>query len=286
MDLNEFVIKLIFLLIPGIIGSIIYRKLKANKEKKTWEDFLEVFLFSFFSYAILGLTSTLKNLEVLSKSSSSNINWIEIFWASIISFFLAYIAAFFHNYKLVNKLGRLIKVTKCFGDDDVWEYLHNSPDVDWVLVRDHKFDLIYFGNIIAFSESKKKRELILRKVSVHRNSTGEYMYNMEAIYFSKDACDFTIEIPLFSNSLPEKIEIPDFEENVIKKLKKNDRDFISKYYVKDSSNNLYSLIPGLARKKRLKIRLILESIKFPITYNEGKFKKTSKEVKNGRKTIE
>lgn len=114
---------------------------------------------------------------------------------------------------------------------------------------------------------------------------GEHMYDMDVIYFSREIDDISIEIPQLADKLPEKIKISDFEEEIIKKINnENDIDYLNKYYIKDQPNDFYSLKGNLSRRKKMKIKLLLESIKFPIT-SKYKSKKNSKEVWNGKKII-
>jgi hypothetical protein len=104
------------------------------------------------------------------------------------------------------------------------------------------------------------------------------MYDMDVIYFSREIDDISIEIPQLADKLPEKIKISDFEEEIIKKINnENDIDYLNKYYIKDQPNDFYSLKGNLSRRKKMKIKLLLESIKFPIT-SKYKSKKNSKEV--------
>jgi hypothetical protein len=55
MTLSSFLIRIIFLALPGIVGSILYRKLKGKVSLKDWEDVLEILVFSLLSYALYGL---------------------------------------------------------------------------------------------------------------------------------------------------------------------------------------------------------------------------------------
>lgn len=46
MSLSSFLIRIIFLALPGIVGSILYRRLRGKSSLKDWEDVLEILLFS------------------------------------------------------------------------------------------------------------------------------------------------------------------------------------------------------------------------------------------------
>ncbi len=200
IDLSSFLFRAIFLALPGVIGSKLYRKLKGRPNQKDWEDFLEITLFSLLSYAIYGFI-----IEVLNRGSLTSfqalfdekapLSWREILCASLIGVGLSIAASFVHMRKLINKFGRLIHVTRRYGDEDVWDYFHGFPNVEWVFVRDHKLDLVYFGWILAYSDSEKERELLLRDVEVYSNKTGNLLYRSDTLYLSRQRYDLSIEVP-------------------------------------------------------------------------------------------
>lgn len=55
MSLSSFLIRIIFLALPGIISSVLYRKLRGRPVRKDWEDYVEIAIFSLASYALYGL---------------------------------------------------------------------------------------------------------------------------------------------------------------------------------------------------------------------------------------
>lgn len=60
-------------------------------------------------------------------------------------------------------------------------------------VRDHSNDLILDGWVQAFSDDSKDAEILLRDVSVYKNSTGERLYQVGAMYVSRNRQDISIE---------------------------------------------------------------------------------------------
>lgn len=213
MALSGFLIRIMFLALPGIIGSILYRKLKGKTSLKDWEDVLEFFLFSVLSYALYGLGieflngigwthTTVTSVEAFSDEKIP-IAWHEIGIASLIGIILAFIASTLHTYKAINRLGRSLRVTTRFGDEDVWHYLNNIRNLNWLFVRDHKLGLIYFGWILVYSSSGEERELLLRDVRVYSNSTNDFLYEVTLMYLSRDRYDLTIEVPRVQNETSE-----------------------------------------------------------------------------------
>ena len=82
----------------------------------------------------------------------------------------------------------------------MWDYFHNTPQIEWVFVRDHKMDLTYYGWIAVYSDSEKDRELILKDVQVFSAESEDLLYNIEVMYICRDKYDLTIEAPaLFEN---------------------------------------------------------------------------------------
>jgi hypothetical protein len=61
ISLSSFLIRIIFLALPGIVGSIIYRRLKGKSSLKDWEDVLEILLFSLLSYSLYGVGVAILN---------------------------------------------------------------------------------------------------------------------------------------------------------------------------------------------------------------------------------
>ncbi len=61
MSISSFLIRIILLVIPGIIGSLLYRSLRGKASRKDWEDYLEILVFSFLAYGVYGLLVRLFN---------------------------------------------------------------------------------------------------------------------------------------------------------------------------------------------------------------------------------
>jgi hypothetical protein len=123
--------------------------------------------------------------------------------ASGIGVLLAFFASALYTNMTINRIGRFLKVTRRFGDEDVWNYFNNIREVNWVFVRDHKLDLIYFGWISVCSDSEKARELLMRDVRVYSNSTNDFLYEVSLLYISREPFDLTIEVPLVQHDSPQ-----------------------------------------------------------------------------------
>lgn len=208
MTVSAFLVRVIFLAVPGIVSYMLFRKLAGKTKCEKWEEWCQVVLFSLIIYGtysifvwFFGLFGWIKGQPAFFKAildENVAIEWSEIVIASLLGVPVAFIASAIHTYKLLNWIGRLVRVTRRFGDEDVWDYFHNLPDIpeyEWVIVRDHKTNLLYFGWIQAYSDSYKERELLMGNVSVCDNDSGEPMYEVERLYFCRNKYDITIEIP-------------------------------------------------------------------------------------------
>ena len=205
--ISIFLLRIIFLCFPGFICYSLFTQLTGKAAKEKWGYFLSILFYSTLSYFIYYiLTSILNSLSdktdielkffesILQKETS--ISWDEIIYVSIIGFVLAFVLSYCDTYKIINRFARRIRATKRYGDEDVWDFFHNIPNNEWVWVRDHKLGLLYFGWIRLFSDSEKPRELLLQDVDVHDNETGDFLYNVPAMYLSRARSDLTIEIPV------------------------------------------------------------------------------------------
>jgi hypothetical protein len=73
MDLSAFVIRVAFLALPGLLASALYRKARGRRDKKHWEDFFEVMIFSLTSYLLLALIINSHNLIIKNRMANANI---------------------------------------------------------------------------------------------------------------------------------------------------------------------------------------------------------------------
>lgn len=210
--MTVFIVRILFLLLPGAIGAAIYWKLRGRKTQKDWEDFFLIVIFSLLSYLLFATLSTFfalfnsywacfglqtKTFSYFQPFFDENIplDLYEVFWSCIAAVPLSVLASYVDSYKLINRIGRNIKSTSRFGDEDVWEFVNRSPDFkdQWVTVRDKKLNLNYSCWIEAFSDSGKERELVLRDVRVFDDATSEELYCVNILYLSRASDEILLE---------------------------------------------------------------------------------------------
>jgi hypothetical protein len=205
MEITEFAFKLLILFFPGFICAYLIDQLTVHRPREAFFFLLQAFtlgLICYFSYwvVIKGIVLIWPNainpdvtfLKALVNTNSS-FSFKEIVFVSFIAIILACIVSIASRYKVLNRTARRIGITKKFGELDVWGYMLNMEDVVWVTVRDHKNDLIYDGWVQAFSDDSKDAELLLRDVSIYKNLTGEKLYQVGAVYLSRQRDNISIE---------------------------------------------------------------------------------------------
>ncbi len=203
MEITEFTFRIIITGIPGIITYFLLSKLIGRVGKNTIEIVLLIFLFSILSYSIYDLASSSNDIIDKLFNESNNVKFNDILWSSFVAIIISFILSYLYRYNILNWIGQKIKATKKYGDEDVWHYFHNAPEKQknygWIYIRDHKLDLLYYGYISVWSESEKNRELIITDVSVYNNINGEFLYDTNHIYISRNIDDISIEVPLNEN---------------------------------------------------------------------------------------
>lgn len=206
MNISDLTLRLIFLLIPGAIAALIVEKLTFHRN---WS------MFSFILYSfLLGIGAYFSHQLVLvvcgyiaGCSSKSLVFWDALFNIStkislkeialtcLLAVVVGYLVSAVMNHKLLFKSAKLVRISKKFGDEDIWAYFLNSRDVTWVWVRDHPRKLIYEGWVQSFSVESSIRELLLREVKVFSNADGTFLYSVPAMYVNGKSTDLTLELP-------------------------------------------------------------------------------------------
>ena len=227
MNIDTFLIRVVLLVIPGLAGYKTFRTIqstgKSRKQIKDWQDLLSMMFLSVVAYGALYLLYLLivlvaqqlgyrlTGLSVTSIQALVNenvsLNFFEILYASLVSVAVGLVSGVAYNKKTLFKAARFFGVTGHYGDDDVWSYVTNSDDVEWLFVRDHRIGLVYFGRLSVFSESDEKRELLLDDVDVYSNADGKKLYHTDSLYICREDNELTLEVPRQSGYIdPKKTE--------------------------------------------------------------------------------
>ncbi len=201
MSFSDFTLRIILIFLPGLIAYIIVEQLTEHKEVKPYRFFINSFMLGFFCYLLyypISLAPFLKLKFSFIKSlldSKSPLNIEEILFATLLSIPLGFLFSTFLNKKILHRIAKKLKVSKKFGDLDVWSYIMNSQAPEWVIIRDLENDLMYEGWVQAFSDSTEKDELFLRDVKVFTNKFAQELYGVPGLYLPKKRENLIIEFP-------------------------------------------------------------------------------------------
>lgn len=210
MVISDLAIRVLVLFFPGVVCLLIVDALTVHRERRTSQTVLLSFFLGVACYAAYCLFRPLLNVVGLKlgvKWFSSSVFFDalldpevqlelgEILVVSIFAIPFALCASALTNWKILHRVARLIRVSKKFGDADVWSFVFNADDVDWVVVRDIRNNLTFEGWVHAFSDVEKPSELLLRDVAVYATDTGEKLYSVGALYLARNREEITIEIP-------------------------------------------------------------------------------------------
>lgn len=225
--MNDLAVLIGLISFPGLIATIICDKLLVHAERWTIFKYgIYTFVFGVGSYvalqcltwiisfgcvhlpflsadATLGLWNTL--------SSGKDLRFSEVAWATGISPIIALAAVYCANKKLLVRAAQHLGISNKYGDENLFSYFLNSPDVQWIYVRDPAAGFSYRGLVRSFSETKEVQELTLTDVTVYSYEESEALYQLNSIYLSKPLGTFVIESP----SLEEGI-CNDREESSVK----------------------------------------------------------------------
>lgn len=204
MDMSVFTFKLLLLFFPGLISAFLIDQLTVHRPREKFFFLIQSFvlgLSSYFLYWIIlkviskwvdSIDTSMISLRTLTNSNIT-FSFSEIIYVTICSIIIALTITVLAKYKVINRIARKCQLTNKFGELDVWGYFMNIKEIEWATVRDHPNDLIFDGWIQAFSDDSKHAEVLLRDVSVYKNSTGEKLYQVGSIYLSRNRQDISIE---------------------------------------------------------------------------------------------
>lgn len=204
MEISELTLKLILILIPGSIASIIYERLTIHKRWNSFKFVTNAILFGALSYILAQVAFNICRVDTSFEMFWENLPTKEIPYnvilkASFVSIFIGLIATGVDQYKLINKLGKFLKLTNKYGDENLYSYFLNAEDVDEVYIRDINNGLTYHGLINSYSENDEINEIVLVDVIVYDYSTSEELYSLDKIYLSRKKDNLIIELPYKKN---------------------------------------------------------------------------------------
>lgn len=271
MNIDATLIKIIIIVFPGIVAYSLFHNLKASRASYLWEAAIEIFIFSFIAYYVENLFNRILKHgfrfwigEVIPNNinailTNAEISWVELLYAIGVAVLLGLIFALFYNKKIITKIGQFLRITNKYGDEDVWEYLYNSPNIEWVHVRDFENGLIYLGYVKAFSNKPNTHELLLTDVDVFDNDNNK-IDKLPAIYLPLSN-NYVVEIPRLVGVNPLSLSYEEFEKIQTKIVFAEEKEVLSDMYLKNENKKNYTLKRLQSRKKHIQLQIILEKYK-------------------------
>lgn len=207
--MNQLIVTLIVVLLPGIVAAVICDKITVHSKWTPFKFGVYAFVLGVFSYASLQMLYYI--FDVISNCSFNPEQWshlktwdatvsdnpsipaLEITFATLFALPTSFIAAFFINHKVFNKISQWLKVSSKYGDENLFSYYLNADEIDWIYVRDKKNNLTYQGRIVSYSEAETMQELVMSEVTVFRYEDSAELYSVPTIYLTKSTGKFVIE---------------------------------------------------------------------------------------------
>lgn len=203
--ITSLTVRLILLLFPGVICTYIVDALTAHRPRTPFFFGVQSLILGLGAYLVywLGLRSLGLFIRPLAgrpvvfldalADANTTINYSEVAWACLAAVVLGIAVVTFINRKFLTRAAGVIGVSNQIGELDVWGRSLNVSGGNWVTVRDHRNDVMYDGWVDSFSDDSRDAELLLRDVAVYKNSTGEHLYDVGAMYLSLERDSIAME---------------------------------------------------------------------------------------------
>lgn len=204
--MSELTLKLIILLVPGAIATIIYGKLTIHREWNNFKYILLSTLFGLTSYLLL--QSLISGLNLFSCidindlsiwediTTSKDIPWSELPFAIVVAVVLSFIMGCIENKKIIFKFAQFINVSDKYGDECLlYRYASREVKGDWIYVHDINNKLSYRGQLFAYSDEKNCYEIELHIVSIFNYYDSSPINEVKSVFLTFPKDKLIIEFP-------------------------------------------------------------------------------------------
>ncbi|MGN6396552.1 MAG: hypothetical protein ACTHMI_13370 [Mucilaginibacter sp.] len=200
MQVSELTLKLILLLIPGAIASVIFEKLTIHKKWTPFQFVANSIMFGALSYLTAQLVSSITCQPLVLEAFWQNlptkdIPYNVILWGAAVAPFIGLMFTLLDYYRVINKIGSFLCISNKYGDLNLFTHFLNSPEVTEIYVRDIQSNITYHGKLHSYSETDDIKELLLYDVDVYNYESGELSYKVFSLYLSKPKDCIVIEVP-------------------------------------------------------------------------------------------
>jgi len=202
MTISALALKLILILIPGGLATLILEKLTTYLKWEAFKFIINSILLGGSSYLLSDLvfysfySKDIQNFWIT--FTSNNIPFWEIIRATGMAIIIGFLAAWMENYKIITRIARKCKIADKYGEENLYSYFLNSKEVTEVYVRDIANNLTFHGTIDSFSENEQISEITLRNVKVYRYTDSAFLYDMPKVFLSRAKNSIFIEVPILN----------------------------------------------------------------------------------------
>jgi hypothetical protein len=208
VELSSITLRVVLLFFPGVLCALVLHALTTHRERTTAQFLTSAFVLGVWTYLVLAASRSacawiaaaagwpsppqVTFFDVLT-NQAARISWGEIGLSAVLALLFAFALAAARNHNLLHRAAERLRISRQFGEVDVWGHFMNSPEVRWISVRDLAADRVYQGWLDAFSDSGTEPQLLLRDVEVYQNSTGTKLYERKRVYLAPSRNAVAIE---------------------------------------------------------------------------------------------
>lgn len=215
MEITDLTIRILLLVFPGLIAYFIVHEFTEQKRENFIIETIKILIYSFLSYSIYATGKIILALfiKTINKDvyflkclidKTADISWIEILVTAFIALFISCIITKLINKSWFHKTAQELKLTKKFGDLDVWSYLFNGKQDFYMIIRDIENNLTYQGYPQAFAKDHNEAEVLLINVMVYRYEDSTFLYKIDSMYYKFNSEKFSFEIQFIEEVKDEK----------------------------------------------------------------------------------
>ena len=201
--MNELTIKIVMLLLPGIIVTMLIDKFTEHKEWTNYKYSLFVISYGILSYLILQILSLLNQcakvgyenftvnsveyLHVWEVNSNLGLPYSEVIAASMVSFFLGLFITHIDNKEYLSKLLMTLKITRKYGDYSVYQQILKANENHWMDITIWDKKIIIRGIPVSIHESNGLCELCIYDAQVFNfdDKSANLLYSVNYISISE-----------------------------------------------------------------------------------------------------
>lgn len=211
MQISELTVRLIILIIPGIIATLIVDILTVHREWSPFRFSIYSVVLGVASYLFYQLILYLWSLLILLFPLFPVVPPSLTFWSSLFnnkipisineviitclcSLLLGLLVTSITNHQYLYKIAKKLNLSDVYGEEELFTHFMRMDNVEGVWVRCKTTGLTYDGCVNNFAENEKLQEIELNDVTVYNSEDSKELYKLSKIYLAAQPGDFTIEI--------------------------------------------------------------------------------------------